>query len=82
MANDLDAVVLPGEFGAALFLSDFATKGPEAVVNADVKRLLEDIHNQKKPIGAICIAPAVVAATLGASKVKLTIGNDQEQQTR
>jgi len=76
-ASDLDAVVLPGGFGAALNLSDFATKGPEAVVNADVKRLLEDIHNQKKPIGAICIAPAVVAATLGASKVKLTIGNDE-----
>ena len=75
-ASDLDAVVLPGGFGAALNLSDFATKGPDAVVNENVKRLLVDIHSQKKPIGAICIAPAVVAATLGEFKVKLTIGND------
>ena len=76
-ADELDAIVLPGGFGAALNLSDFANKGAEATVNPEVKKLLTQCFEQKKPIGAICIAPAVIAATLGRSAVKLTIGNDE-----
>jgi enhancing lycopene biosynthesis protein 2 len=75
-ADDLDAVILPGGFGAALNLSDFAEKGPDATVNPDLVRLLQAMHRAKKPIGAICIAPAVVARALGSSHPKLTIGND------
>jgi enhancing lycopene biosynthesis protein 2 len=77
-ADDLDGLVLPGGFGAALNLSDFGMKGAEASVNRDVKRLLVDCHAQRKPIGAICIAPAVIATALGNKGVKLTIGNDEE----
>jgi len=75
-AKDLDAVVLPGGFGAALNLSDFATKGPDATVHPAVASLLREMHAARKPIGAICIAPAVVARALGASHPKVTIGND------
>jgi len=74
---DLDALILPGGFGAALNLSDFATKGPEATPNVDVARLVNEVHDAKKPIGAICIAPGVIAAVLGKEKPKLTIGNDE-----
>ncbi len=76
-ARDLDALVLPGGFGAAMNLSTFASKGKDATVNADVARILRDMHAAKKPIGAICIAPAVVAKALGFAHPKLTIGNDQ-----
>lgn len=75
--NDLDAVVMPGGFGAAKNLSDFAAKGAAAVPHKEVARLLREMHAAKKPIGAICIAPAVVAAALGRTvHPTLTIGND------
>jgi enhancing lycopene biosynthesis protein 2 len=75
-ADDLDALVLPGGFGAAMNLSDFAVKGPDGTVNPTLAKLLRDMHAQKKPIGAICIAPATVALALGSEKPTLTIGND------
>jgi enhancing lycopene biosynthesis protein 2 len=74
---DLDAVVLPGGFGAAKNLSDFAVAGAKAAPHPEVARLLRELHAAKKPIGAICIAPAVVAAVLGRSaQPVLTIGRD------
>lgn len=76
-AEDLDAIVLPGGFGAALNLSDFAGKGAEARVHPELSRLLTAMHAARKPIGAICIAPAVVARALGKSRPELTIGNDK-----
>lgn len=76
-ADDLDALILPGGFGAATNLSDFATKGAKATALPALARLLRDMHAQKKPIGAICIAPTVVAAALGDAKPKLTIGTDE-----
>lgn len=77
-ADEIDALVLPGGFGAALNLSDFAGKGAKAKVNADVARLVREVHKAGKPICAICIAPGVIAAVLGKSKPRLTIGNDEE----
>lgn len=77
-AKDLDALVLPGGFGAAMNLSTFATKGKDATVDPEVARILRDCHAAKKPIGAICIAPAVVAKALGFAHPKLTIGNDRD----
>ncbi len=76
-AGDLDALVLPGGFGAALNLSDFASKGAKATVNADVARLVREVHKAGKPICAICIAPAVIARVLGDERPVLTIGNDE-----
>ena len=74
--EELDAVLLPGGFGAAKWLSDFAVRGAECDVDANVARLLRDMHAAGKPIGAICIAPAVVARALGERHPTLTIGND------
>ncbi len=75
--KDLDAVIFPGGLGAAKNLCDFAEKGADAAVQPDVARLLKEMAAAGKPIGAICIAPALVAATLGRQYApKLTIGND------
>lgn len=76
-ATDLDALVLPGGYGAALNLSDFAAKGAKASVNTEVARLVREVHKAGKPICAICIAPAVIARVLGAEHPVLTIGNDE-----
>lgn len=75
--DQLDALILPGGFGAAKNLCDFAYAGDKAKPRADVAKLLREVHAAGKPIGAICIAPAVVAAVLGRQlHPTLTIGDD------
>lgn len=77
-ASQLDAVILPGGFGAAKNLCNFAEAGAKAEVDPGVARLLRDMHAAKKPIGALCIAPAVLAAVLGKdAHPQLTIGTDE-----
>lgn len=76
-AADIDALVLPGGYGAAKNLSTFATTGAQATVHPEVARLVKEVHLAKKPIGAICIAPATIALVLGRDiHPTLTIGTD------
>ncbi len=76
-AAELDALVLPGGFGAAKNLCDFASKGAAATPHPEAARLLREVHAAGKPIGAICIAPALVAAVFGRSLAPtLTVGED------
>jgi enhancing lycopene biosynthesis protein 2 len=75
-AADLDALILPGGYGAAKNLCTFATEGVKLQVDADVERLVRDMATAGKPLGFICIAPVIAAKVLGSRKVKLTIGND------
>lgn len=79
-ASELDALILPGGFGAAKNLSNFATAGAKAKVEPQVARLVREMHKAKKPIGAWCIAPAVLAATLRdeRSHARMTIGSDEK----
>ena len=76
-ASDLDAFVFPGSFGAAKNLCDFALNGAAASINPEVARLLHEMAAASKPIGAICIAPVVIAAVLGKQlAATVTIGTD------
>ncbi|MYL82234.1 isoprenoid biosynthesis glyoxalase ElbB [Desulfovibrio aerotolerans] len=75
-AADLDGLILPGGLGAATNLCDFAVNGAKGTVEPSVAALLSAMHAAQKPIGAICIAPVVVALALGAHHPELTIGND------
>jgi enhancing lycopene biosynthesis protein 2 len=75
-AGDFDALVLPGGYGAAKNLCDFAVAGAQAKVEPGVLKLVREMHAAKKPIGAWCIAPAVLAAALKESHPQLTIGDD------
>lgn len=74
-ADEYDAILFPGGFGAAKNLSDFAFKGDGMTVHPEVERVIKDFHAKQKPIGALCIAPTIVAKVLGA---KVTIGKDPE----
>ena len=72
-AEDYDALFFPGGFGAAKNLCDFAFKGAAMEVKPDVVRAILEMHEAKKPIGAQCIAPVMLArlipgvcVTLGA----------------
>ena len=75
-SSELDALILPGGYGAAKNLCDFAAAGPKTKVDPIVQRFVREMHAAKKPIGAWCIAPAVLAAALKEAHVKLTIGDD------
>lgn len=72
--KDYDAIIFPGGFGVAKNLCTFAVDGPDCKVNPDVEKAVKDTHAVKKPIGALCIAPALISRLLG--DVELTIGQD------
>ncbi len=78
-ADELDALIFPGGFGAAKNLCDFAVKGADCVAHPEVTRLVREIVAARKPLAALCIAPALISRILGDDKLahKLTIGNDQ-----
>ena len=78
-ARSIDAIIFPGGYGAAQNLSTFAVDGAECTVNYEVETLIADMLEMKKPIGAICIAPAMLARMTGKRGIeaKLTIGNDE-----
>jgi enhancing lycopene biosynthesis protein 2 len=74
---DFDALILPGGFGAAKNLCDFAVKGPDCNVNKEVARLVREAVAARKPVAAVCIAPALLAKVLGQiNSPALTIGTD------
>lgn len=77
--NEVDAVVFPGGFGAAKNLTTFAFDGADCKINDDVKRVVRDTVEAKKPLAAVCIAPVILAKALEGSKInpKLTIGSDE-----
>src|SRR3954467_7998218 len=78
-AEELDALVFPGGYGAVKNLSTFATDGPNCKVNEHVERLLREMVKAKKPIGLACIAPVLAARVLGTAglKPKVSIGTDK-----
>lgn len=76
-ASQLDALIVPGGFGAAKNLSDFATQGAECVVDIDLVNLTKKMHKANKPIGFMCISPALLPK-LFDHPVRLTIGNDPD----
>jgi enhancing lycopene biosynthesis protein 2 len=76
-ASEIDALIFPGEFGAAKNLSDYAFQGPDCSVNPNVARLATEVHAKQKPIGVVCIAPVIAAKLFGAEHPQLTIGTDK-----
>lgn len=74
-ANDFDALIVPGGFGVAKNLSDFAFANIDCTVQDDFSALVQQFHQQKKPIGMVCIAPTLLPKILG-SGISCTIGRD------
>ncbi len=73
--KDFDALIMPGGFGVAKNLSDFAFKGPQCTVHEEVAGAIRAMVAAGKPIGALCISPAIVARVL--EDVEVTIGQDK-----
>ncbi len=75
--SDFDALLVPGGFGAAKNLCDFAVTGAQMSVQGDFLQLAQAFHKADKPIGLICIAPVMAAAICGEG-TRCTIGNDTD----
>lgn len=73
--EDFDALVFPGGNGAAKNLFTYAFDGNNCTVREDVAKLIKAFHAAHKPIGALCIAPVMIAKVLG--DVTITVGNDE-----
>lgn len=76
-ATDFDALIVPGGFGAAKNLSNFAVEGAGCSINPQVLALAEAFAEAGKPVGLICISPALAAKIYGPG-VTCTIGNDAD----
>ena len=76
-ADEFDALIVPGGFGAAKNLSNFAVEGAGCSVNPQVLELAEAFAEAGKPVGLICISPALAAKIYGPG-VTCTIGNDAD----
>lgn len=77
VVEDFDALIVPGGFGAAKNLSSFATEGSACSVQADVLALAEAFAEAGKPVGLMCISPAIAAKIYGPGVI-CTIGKDPE----
>lgn len=79
-ASDLDALVIPGGFGAAKNLTTWAFNGPDGTIDAEVKRIINEVRTAKKPIVGLCMGPTVIAKSLEGAGVKahLTVGTTAE----
>ena len=73
--KDFDALIFPGGFGAAKNLSTVAFDGANASVLPEVNKAINQMVELKKPIGALCISPTLLAKVL--KDVNVTIGMDK-----
>ncbi len=71
-----DALVIPGGLGAAKNLSTFAFDGQDCEVNADVAQAVQEMVKANKPIGALCIAPVILAKVIDAALI--TVGQSPD----
>lgn len=78
---DIDALVIPGGFGNAKSLTNWAFNGPDGTILPEVKLLIINMINIGKPIAALCVSPVVMAKALEGSGIEptLTIGTDKEE---
>lgn len=79
--DDLDALVIPGGFGAAKNLTKWAFSGPDGEIVPDVKRIINEFIIAKKPIVGLCMGPTVIAKALQDAGLKehLTVGTTKEK---
>lgn len=75
--SSFDALVIPGGFGAAKNLSDYAIKDVHMTINKDVERIINEFVLASKPIGFCCISPVICAKMLPSCKI--TIGKNKSK---
>ncbi len=71
-----DALLFPGGFGVAKNLCSYAFDGANCTVNPDIAILIKEAVSLRKPIGALCISPVLLAKIMG--DVTITVGPDED----
>jgi enhancing lycopene biosynthesis protein 2 len=79
-ADDVDALAIPGGFGAAKNLTKWAFSGPDGEILDDVRRAINEVIAAGKPLAGMCMGPTVIAKALEGSGIKseLTVGTTEE----
>lgn len=70
-AQEYDALIMPGGFGVAKNLCDFAIKGEITWIDSDLERAITSTHKAGKPIGALCISPIILAKLIPGANLTL-----------
>jgi enhancing lycopene biosynthesis protein 2 len=76
-AKDFDVLWFPGGAGAIKNLSTFSKNQVEFEIDKEVKRVISDFHQLKKPIVSICISPVILAKFFEGKRVEMTLGSDK-----
>ena len=79
-AGDADFLVIPGGFGAAKNLNQWAISGPDGQLDTEVERVVKDFAKQKKPICGLCMGPTVITQALVGTDIHaiMTVGTSAE----
>ena len=72
-----DLIVVPGGFGAAKNLNQWAIKGADGDIDENVKSALIAMKNEGKVICGLCMGPTVIAQALKGQgdSIKITVGS-------
>lgn len=78
-AQNFDALIIPGGFGAAKNLNRWAFEGPNGSIDMQVQQAIQAMIEANKPVGGLCMGPTVIAKALENSAVHatLTVGSNQ-----
>ncbi len=79
-AFHFDALVIPGGFGAAKNLNQWAINGPDGDIDTLVQIAIRAFVDSGKPVCGLCMGPTVIAKALQGSgiSVSLTVGTTTE----
>jgi len=79
--TDYAALIIPGGFGAAKNLNQWAIAGPDGEIDASVKNTVQQFIQAGKPVCGLCMGPTVIAKALEGTAIKatLTIGTTAEK---
>lgn len=70
------AICIPGGFGVAKNLCDYAQTGKNLQILPQLQELLTQAHAKKIPLLALCIAPVILAKLVTGAQI--TIGQDEQ----
>ncbi|MCH9622069.1 MAG: Glyoxalase ElbB [Chlamydiia bacterium] len=76
--SHFDVLWFVGGYGVVSSFSDLAEKGVEGTVHPEIRQVILDFYQAKKPMVGICIAPSIIAKTLSDHKLTITLGKSDE----
>jgi enhancing lycopene biosynthesis protein 2 len=75
--SEFDILLIPGGFGAAKNLNQWAVKGADGEIDLQVEQVIKDFHSASKTIAGLCMGPTVIAQALAHAAPQVTVGTDQ-----